>query len=104
MAKNFGVSNMINDNGNPAANQFIINEGNKVVFQSYNTRIACIQKGKVYIVPNAVEKRGETLESSVTTRKHLYIFLRNHCGMWINGISYLKAAIKSGTIILKKNI
>ncbi|MEE3385183.1 MAG: hypothetical protein VZR36_08895 [Prevotella sp.] len=104
MAKNFGISNMINDNGNAAANQFIINEGNKIVFQSYNTRIACIQKDKVYIVPNAVEKRGETLESSVTTRKHLYIFLRNHCGMWINGISDLKAAIKSGTIILKKNI
>lgn len=104
MAKNFGVSNMINDNGNPAANQFIINEGNKVVFQSYNTRIACKQNGRIYIVPNAVEKRGETLESSVTTRKHLYIFLRGYCGMWINCISDLKAAIKSGTIILKKNI
>lgn len=104
MAKNFGVSNMINDNGNAAANQFIINEGDKVVFQSYKTRIACINKGKVYIVPNAVEKRGETIESSTTTRKHLYIFLRNHCGMWINGISDLKDAIKSGTIILKKNI
>jgi len=104
MAKNFGVSNMINDNGNAAANQFIINEGNKIVFQSYNTRIACIQKDKVYIVPNAVEKRGETLESSVTTRKHLYIFLRRHCGLWIDGIRDLKAAIKSGNIILKKNI
>lgn len=104
MAKNFGVSNMINDNGNAAANQFIINEGNKIVFQSYETRIACKQNGKVYIVPNAAEKRGETWESSVTTRKHLYIFLRRHCGMWINGIKDLKAAIKSGTIILKKNI
>ena len=104
MANNFGVSNMINDNGNAAANQFIINEGNKVVFQSYNTRIACKQNGRIYIVPNAVEKRGETLESSVTTRKHLYIFLRNHCGLWINCISDLKAAIKSGTIILKKSI
>jgi hypothetical protein len=104
MAKNFGVSNMINDNGNPAANQFIINEGNKTVFQSHNTRIACKQNGRVYIVPNAVEKRGETLESSTVTRKHLYIFLRSHCGLWINGISDLKSAIKSGTIILKKNI
>lgn len=104
MAKNFGVSNMINDNGNVAANQFIINEGNKIVFQSYRTRIACIQKGKVYIVPRAVEKRGDTLESSVTTRKHLYIFLRRHCGLWIDNIKDLKAAIKSGTIILKKNI
>ena len=105
MAKNFGVSNMINDNGNAAANQFIINEGNKIVFQSYNTRIACIQKDKVYIVPNAVEKRGETLESSVTTRKHLYIFLRSYCGRWmINDIKDLKTAIKSGNIILKKNI
>jgi hypothetical protein len=95
---------MINDNGNAAANQFIINEGDKVVFQSYNTRIACFQKGNIYIVPNAVEKRGETLESSTTTRKHLYIFLRNHCGRWINDIKDLKTAIKCGDIILKKNI
>lgn len=104
MAKNFEVSNMINDNGNPAANQFIINEGDKIVFQSYKTRIACKQNGRIYIVPNAVEKRGETLESSVTTRKHLYIFLRRHCWLCIDGISDLKDAIKSGTIILKKNI
>lgn len=104
MAKNFVVSNLINDNGNAAANQFIINESSKVVFQSYQTRIACKQNGKVYIVPNAVEKRGETMESSVTTRKHLYIFLRSHCGLWIDSIKDLKAAIKSGTIILKKNI
>ena len=104
MAKNFGVSNMINDNGNPAVNQFIINEGDKIVFQSYKTRIACFQKGNIYIVPNAVEKRGETLESSTTTRKHLYIFLRDHCGRWINDIKDLKTAIKCGDIILKKNI
>jgi len=52
-----------------------------------------------------VEKRGETLESSVTTRKHLYIFLRSYCGRWmINDIKDLKTAIKSGNIILKKNI
>ena len=95
---------MINDNGNAAANQFIINEGGKVVFQSHETRIACKQNGKVYIVPNAVEKRGDTWESSTVTRKHLYIFLRNHCGMCINGIKGLKTAIKSGEIILKKNI
>ena len=104
MAKNFGISNMINDNGNPAVNQFIINEGDKIVFQSYKTRIACFQKGNIYIVPNAVEKRGETLESSTTTRKHLYIFLRDHCGRWINDIKDLKTAIKCGDIILKKNI
>jgi hypothetical protein len=104
MAKNFGVSNMINENGNAAANQFIINYGDKVVFQSYKTRIACIQKDKVYIVPNAVVKRGEALESSFTTRKHLYIFLRKHCGLWIDDIRDLKAAIKCGDVILKKNI
>ena len=104
MEKNFDVYNLINDNGNPAVNQFIRIEGDKIVFQSYKTRIACFQKGNIYIVPNAVEKRGDTLESSVTTRKHLYIFLRNHCGRWINDIKDLKTAIKCGDIILKEDI
>ena len=51
-----------------------------------------------------MRKRGEALESSFTTRKHLYIFLRKHCGLWIDDIRDLKAAIKCGDVILKKNI
>lgn len=95
------VSNLINDNGNAAANQFVISDGKKTVFQSYRSRIACKKNGyggTVTIVPEAVCPIGETLQSSNTTRKHLYIFLRNHCGMCIYNIDDLKAAIKNGAI------
>ena len=63
------VSQMINNNGNAAANQFIITEKNKVVFQSYRTIIAEEHNnGKIVLDSNA-------LDYSRTTSKHLYIFL-----------------------------
>ena len=95
------VSNLVNDNGNAAANQFVISDGNNTVFQSYRSRIACKKNGyggTVTVVPEAVQRIGETLQSSHTTRKHLYIFLRDHCGMCIHSIDDLKAAIKNGAI------
>jgi hypothetical protein len=92
------VSNLVNDNGNAAANQFVINDGKKTVFQSYSSRIACLKNGKVTIVPDAVQPIGDTLQSSHTTRKHLYIFLRDHCGQSIYNIDELRRAIKNGYI------
>lgn len=67
------VSQLINDNNNPAANQFIIKVNNGVIFQSYNSVIAFYNKnnGKVYVTKD--------WDYSNTTRKHFYIFLRNYC-------------------------
>lgn len=68
------ISQLINDNNNPAANQFVIEVDNGYVFQSYNTIIAFYDadKRKVYM--------SKDWEYSNTTRKHFYIFLRDYCG------------------------
>ena len=62
------VSQLINNHGNAAANQFIIWDGNKRIFQSYRTKIAEIENGQITIDSNA-------MGYSKTTSKHLYIFL-----------------------------
>ena len=41
------VSNMTSNKGNTIANQFIITDGNKEVFQSYNSVIAENKGGKI---------------------------------------------------------
>lgn len=85
------VTQMINSNGNPAANQFIINEPDGQVFQSYNSRIAKIKDGKIMLSPD--------WDCSATTLKHLKLFL---------GVSLTKDQIKqrieSGHIILVNEV
>ncbi len=83
------VSQMINNSGNSAANQFEINYDNCVVFKSYNTIIAQqYRDGSVVIDSDA-------LEYSRTTSKHLYIFLDMTR-------KEIEASIKEGDILLKK--
>lgn len=68
------ISQLINDNGNPASNQFIIEVSKGYVFQSYDAVIAfydCNER-KVYITKD--------WDYSNTTRKHFYMFLRDYCG------------------------
>lgn len=102
------LSNLINDRGNAAANQFVIIEntksGTKTVFQSYETRVAYIRGSKVCILPEALEPRCSYSPSSVTTRKHLYIFLRNYAGLPVHSIKDLKAYVKSGRITVTSRI
>lgn len=63
------VRNMTsNSTGREIANQFIIEDGNKVYFQSYKTIIAMKQVGKITIDTNAENY-------SRTTSKYLYQFL-----------------------------
>jgi hypothetical protein len=62
------VENMTSNNGNKIANQFIIRDGNKYIFQSYDSVIAIKENGKI------------TLDSyywdcSKTTGKYRNIFL-----------------------------
>ena len=57
-----------NSTGREIANQFIIEDGNKVYFQSYKTIIAMKQVGKITIDTNAENY-------SRTTSKYLYQFL-----------------------------
>ena len=47
---NFNVRNLINDNGNAAANQFIINTPKATYFQSYDSVVAKIdRKGNLIV-------------------------------------------------------
>lgn len=94
------VSNLINDRNNAAANQFVIEDDKKVVFQSYSTVVAYIDKKtrKTYVTKEALEPRCTDSPSSVTTRKHLYIFLRDYARLPISSIRDLKGYVKAGYI------
>ena len=59
---------MYSNNGNQVPNQFIIDNGNKTLFQSYKTIVAVKENGKVTLDSNA-------LEYSNTTLKYLKQFL-----------------------------
>ena len=62
------ISNMYSSNGNKVPNQFIIENGSKTVFQSYNTIVAIKENDNVVLDSNA-------LEYSNTTLKYLKQFL-----------------------------
>lgn len=80
------VRNMTSNNtGREVANQFIIEDGGKVYFQSYKTIVAMKQAGKVTIDTNAENY-------SRTTSKYLYQFLNTDR-------KSLLQAVKDGRII-----
>ena len=62
---------LMNDNGRPALNQFVIVDGDEIKFKSYNTIICIIRKGLVRL-------NIKMWDHSRTTLKHLYIFLRQN--------------------------
>ena len=61
------VSNMESSNGNDIANQFVIQFEKGRVFQSYQSIIAVVQEGKVFL--------GEDWDYSRTTSKYRNAFL-----------------------------
>lgn len=87
------VSQLINDKGNPAANQFVIVGEQGVYFQSYDSVIA--QKnyndGKIYLSPS--------WDYSKTTLKHLYIFLRDYTRFSVNNKKDIEYNIKNGNFV-----
>lgn len=62
------VKNMKSHNGNKVANQFIIEDGQKVTFQSYNSTIATID------YENAIIYIGRDWNYSQTTNKYRNMF------------------------------
>lgn len=62
------IQNIVNNNGNAVPNQFIINDGDRDIFQSYKTIIA-IRSDNAIILDN------DALNYSRTTSKYLYQFL-----------------------------
>jgi hypothetical protein len=66
------VEQMINDRGNGAMNQFVIHDGNLLMFQSYNSLIAVVNYDTREII------LGSDWDYSVTTGKHRNIFFRDY--------------------------
>lgn len=86
------VSHLINRNGNPAANQFVLDNANATYFQSYDSVVA------------KVDKNGLTLSDywdySNTTRKHLYIFLKDMGYGHLDSAARVRKAIERGEVAL----
>lgn len=88
------VQQLINDNGNPAANQFVIKTKKASYFQSYNS-VVCKWDGINIVL-------SMNWNYSKTTAKHLYMFLRQ-CGYYnLSSAKDVRKAIKDGLVTLKK--
>lgn len=87
------VRQLINDNGNYAANQFVIRTANATYFQSYSS-VVCKWDGINLVVSNH-------WDYSKTTMKHLYMFLRQMGFYNLCSAKDMRKAIKSGEVILK---
>lgn len=92
------VEQMINSKGNGAMNQFVITDGNKVVFQSYHSTIATVDYDKKSIV------LGSDWDYSNTTNKHRNIFFNDYVNMPDLGskkgiLKALKGGLCNGWII-----
>lgn len=85
------VEQMINDKGNGAMNQFVIHDGNALIFQSYESIIAVVDFGSKEVI------LGADWDCSVTTGKHRNIFFRDYANIpdlaTKKGIQY---ALKNG--------
>ena len=75
MMNNYKVEQMINDRGNGAMNQFVIYADEKIIFQSYSSIIAVVDKA------NKTIELGEDWDYSVTTGKHRNIFFRDYANI-----------------------
>ena len=90
------ITQLINQKGNPVANQFIINDGENVTFQSYQSKIATYNK-----VDKTLKLYGTVWDYSNTTRKHFKTFINDFTcfgydnkSQFIQSIDELKDRIK----------
>ena len=88
------VRQLINDNGNYAANQFVIKTAKAVYFQSYDSVICKLDGINVVL--------SLDWDYSNTTRKHLYMFLRQNGYYNLSSAKEVRKAIAEGWVILKK--
>lgn len=86
------VEQMINDRGNGAMNQFVINGDGKTVFQSYSSMIVELDYNTRTITI------GKDYDYSRTTGKHRNIFFRDYARMSeLATLDGLRKAIKAGS-------
>lgn len=94
------VENMLSSNGNYVPNQFIITDGERITFQSYDSTIIEIDRKKkiLTVFPN--------YNYSMTTGKYRNMFLADNGFYGLSNIKDLNKAIEAGSyndykIILK---
>ena len=88
------VRNIINEKGNKVANQFIIEDRQKVTFQSYNSTIATIDYA------NAIIYVGCDWDYSQTTNKYRNMFF-NECGFYeIASTKDMRKALKNKEVYI----
>lgn len=85
------IQNIINNNGNAAANQFVITTDKGIYFQSYNSVVA------FWDGLNRRLKVTPLWDYSATTRKHFYIFLNDYTNIFADRKNVL-SKIKDGSI------
>lgn len=88
------VRQLINDNGNPAANQFIIKTKKATYFQSYDSVVCKLDGVNIVLSTN--------WDYSNTTRKHLYMFMRKNGYYNLSSAKEVRKAISEGRVTLKK--
>lgn len=88
------IQQLINDNGNPAANQFIIKTKKATYFQSYDS-VVCKLDGVNIVL-------SMDWDYSNTTRKHLYMFMRQNGYRKLSSAKEVRKAISEGWVTLKK--
>lgn len=88
------VRQLINDNGNPAANQFIIKTKKATYFQSYDSVVCKLDGVNIVLSTN--------WDYSNTTRKHLYMFMRQNGYYSLSSAKEVRKAISEGRVTLKK--
>lgn len=69
------VEQMINNRGNGAMNQFVIHDGDLLMFQSYDSLIAVVNRATKEII------FGSDWDYSVTTGKHRNIFFMDYANI-----------------------
>ena len=85
------VTNLINSNGRAVANQFVITDGEKTVFQSYNSDIVMIDSSKKTL------KFGSDYKYSRTTIKHRNKFLSDYFNTSVD-TKMVDKAVKDGSL------
>lgn len=97
------VSQLINRNGNPAANQFVIHEDNgDIAFQSYSSRVCEIRfHGGMGF--DKVVVLGRDWDYSNTTLKHLRIFLEDN-GVDMGYTADIRKCIERGYILGNESV
>lgn len=90
------VWNLINGNGRAVANQFIIEDGNNIYFQSYNSLVAKKEDG--------IFTLGCDFDYSRTTSKHLHTFMEEYAPGVLYRIKQQIPSYKSFSDMLVKAI